>query len=393
MKNKVIIIGINHFNTLGLIRSFGVNGIKPYVIIVNPDEYCNFCIKSKYVAGYFIVRSDEEAYRILKEKFVGEQLKPVLAPSSDGAIYMIDTHHDELKEKYILPHINNKQGGIARLMNKLNQAMWAQELGIPTAKTYLVKFDNPSEYLNTDYPMPCIVKPVLSHEGSKSDIKKCETKEELLSYIDQLRKKGYFRILLQEFLVKDYEMELFGTMMENRKEVPYLLTKHVREWPTIGGSVCCHEFILDEAYHIQAKRILQKIQEYGYVGNFDIEIINVGGKIYLNEINFRNSGDIYACFYNKVFYSYYSYLDMIGEKGFSLKTTYDNKYYAICEDRDFLWVKEGLMSFKDWFKYFKRTKDFAYFSWKDMRPCIAFYKKILHSFIAIRFKRFSTKLG
>ncbi len=174
--------------------------------------------------------------------------------------------------------------------------------------------------------------------------------------------------------------------MENRKEIPYILTKHVREWPRVGGSVCCHEYILDEKYHKQASDILKKIQEYGYVGNFDIEIINVKGKLYLNEINFRNSGDIYACFTNKIFYSYYSYLDFIGEGNFPIKTDYTNRYYAMCEDRDYMWVKENYISFIEWFSYLKNTRDFAYFKRNDIVPCLYYYFNRLNDFLLNKVK-------
>lgn len=374
MKNKVIIIGINHFNTLGLIRTFGLNGIKPYVILINSRNSNNYCSKSKFVEKSYIVKSDDEALKILLHNFKNEQVKPVLIPSSDGAIYMIDTHHNLLSEIYFLPHINHKQGEIAFLMNKANQAVWAKQLGIPMAETYLIDF-NDETWRDIDFPMPCILKPVLSHEGSKGDIKRCETRDEVNKYIEVLKSKGYFRVLLQKFIIKDYEMELFGTIMEHRKDISYILTKHLREWPTVGGSVCCHEFILDEDLHKQAIIILKKIQEYGLVGNFDIEIMNKDGVIYLNEINFRNSGDIYASFHNKIYYSYYSYLDMIGEISFPINKKYSNKYYAMCEDRDFNWVRSGLLSFFKWFKFFYKTKDFAYFSWFDIPSTFAYYKK------------------
>lgn len=373
MKNKVIIIGTNHFNTLGLIRSFGVNGINPYVIIINPNNSNNYCIKSKYVKEYNIVNSYDEALSVLLEGVHNENLKPVLVPSSDGGIYMIDTHHNLLSERYILPHINHKQGEIAKLMNKANQMRWAKELEIRTAETYLINFDD-ENWETIKYPMPCIVKPVLSHEGNKSDIKRCETHDELSLYIKELKAKGYSRILLQEFIIKEYEMELFGSILENKKEIPYILTKHIREWPPIGGSVCCHEFILNENLHRQAKNILQKIQNYGLVGNFDIEIIYKDGIIFLNEINFRNSGDVYACFHNKLYYSYYSYLDMIGVNDFKMNLNYKADSYAMCEDRDIMWVKGKMISLKKWLKYFLKTKDFAYFSWSDIPGSYAYYK-------------------
>ena len=378
-RNKIIIIGGNHFNTIGLIRSFGVNGLKPYLILVSKKRENNYCAKTKFICGVVIVNNYEDVLDILRKGFQNEPVRPVLVPSSDAAIFLIDSNHDELSNRYILPSINNKQGEIARLMNKAEQADWAKSLGIKTAQTHLIIFDQEIDY--NQLPIPCIVKPVLSHEGAKKDIRKCNTIEELKGYIDILKENGYYRILLQEFLNKDYEMELFGTIMEHQEVIPYILTKHVREWPIVGGSVCCHEFILDEYYHNQARDILKKIKEYGYVGNFDIEIINVGGDIYLNEINFRNSGDVYACFHNKIFYSYYGYLDMIGVQNKNINTKYSNKYYAMCEDRDLMWVKNGLLSFTKWLRFLIKTRDFAYFSIGDLRPSLAYYKVYFRNMI------------
>lgn len=33
--NKVILIGSNHHNGLGLVRSFGIHGIRPYGVLLN----------------------------------------------------------------------------------------------------------------------------------------------------------------------------------------------------------------------------------------------------------------------------------------------------------------------------------------------------------------------
>ena len=46
--NKVILIGGDHHNGLGLARSFGINGIKPYGIIVTGRNKHSFISKSKY---------------------------------------------------------------------------------------------------------------------------------------------------------------------------------------------------------------------------------------------------------------------------------------------------------------------------------------------------------
>lgn len=138
MKNKsnfAVIIGSNHHNTLGLIRSLGINGVNPFLLLVNPQGVNSFCAKSKYLDGVRIVRDDEEALAFLNDSFVGELQKTVIFPSSDGAEFLIDSHRDELSGKYILPGINEKQGAVAELMNKSSQANWAKRIGIKIADT------------------------------------------------------------------------------------------------------------------------------------------------------------------------------------------------------------------------------------------------------------------
>ena len=48
MKNKVLVIGADHHNTLGIVESLGEKGIKSYVLIV-AEAKSSFVLKSKYV--------------------------------------------------------------------------------------------------------------------------------------------------------------------------------------------------------------------------------------------------------------------------------------------------------------------------------------------------------
>ena len=65
LKNKVILIGGNHHNGLGLARSFGVNGIKPYGVIVGEGAEHGFVRKSKYWAKTWVIKSDDEIVEFL----------------------------------------------------------------------------------------------------------------------------------------------------------------------------------------------------------------------------------------------------------------------------------------------------------------------------------------
>lgn len=183
---------------------------------------------------------------------------------------------------------------------------------------------------------------------------------------------GYKRILVQEFITKEYEMELFGSILAHSEKLPYFLTKHLREWPVTGGSVSCHEFIVDEELRNRAENILQRIRGFGFTGNIDIELFKVGDKVYLNEVNFRNSGDVYACFYDKLFYPYIWYLDVIGQDISNCNISYSNEKYAMNETTDFRHVLKKTIKLREWLHYYKNCGNFAYRFPGDMKPFFYF---------------------
>lgn len=380
--NKAIIIGGDHYNALGLARVFGVNGIKPYGILVTPSKKAkdNFCYASKYWQKTWFVSDEEEAIRVLKEKFLNCEKKPVLIPSSDGAAIYIDRNAETLQRHFILPGFNNEYGKLALLMDKYNQYQWALQNGLKVAQTTIINLDGSEKEQISGVKYSCIVKPVLSAEGQKSDIKKCDNENQLLEYFKYLSDKGYKRILVQEFLHKDYEAELFGAILHNTEEIPYLLSKHVREWPPIGGSVSFHEFIDDDILHKKALEILKNIKKSGYTGNIDIELFVIGDEIYLNEVNFRNSGDVYACIAPKVYYPYYSYLDMIGNSCNDLVVMHKKKTYAMNETTDIRHAIYGTLSIFDWLSCCRKCQDFAIKFPGDMRPVRKRYFHYLKEF-------------
>ena len=60
IRNKAIVIGSDHYNTLGVIRSLGEKGIPVYLILITQNE--GFVDKSKYVAQSWSVHSSEKKY-------------------------------------------------------------------------------------------------------------------------------------------------------------------------------------------------------------------------------------------------------------------------------------------------------------------------------------------
>lgn len=378
-KNKVILIGGNHHNGLGLARSFGVNGIKPYGVIVGEGAEHGFVRKSKYWAKTWVIKSDDEIVEFLLSIFRDEKEKPVVIPYSDGAAEEIDLNLDRLKEYFLLPSIGGQQGKIAELMDKQKQVEFAQTYGIPMAKSCVV--DLSDIRLPEDMIYPCIVKPVVSAEGEKSDIRKCDTETQTVAYLQGLRKKGYHRFLVQEYLNYDTEYLMVGSISGQNQ--CWVNSKKIRVWPVVGGSSSCLQVTNQKNVSEFFESVRSAFQQIAYDGLYDVDVLQVNGKLFLNEVNWRNSGTIYSVLGSKVYYPVNWYYWKTGNqppKNF-LQTCLDDTVYTIDESLDLRHVACGNITLRQWLSNRKKAKAFALWYSKDPRPTVAQYFHLLKELI------------
>lgn len=372
--NKVILIGGEHHNGIGLARSLGARGIKPFGIITSSGEK-RYVSRSKYWEKTWLVSNNENSImKVLREEFNSEEKKPIIIPYSDLAEEIIDKNLDILKEKFILPSVNGIQGKANILQDKNIQYELAQKYGISMAKSWVINLDK-SISIPNDIFFPCILKPQISTEGDKRDIVVCDNKDELIKAIELLKSNFYKRIFVQEYINKDYELDLFGCITLNSNEIILCITRNIREWPVRGGTCCYSSYVIDESIRNECIRIVEMVQSIGYRGTYDIELFSVKGKIYLNEINFRNSGNGYCSEFQKIYYPYIWCLDAAGSKISNYKKYADKTGYFMTEFTDFRHVVYGGLSLKKWLYDLKRTNCFMVFNIDDMRP---FWNRVLH---------------
>ena len=100
-QNKVILIGGDDHNILGLVRSFGINGIKPYGIIISEKKRGVFTSFSKYWEKNWVVSNEKEAFKLLLKNFCNEHYKPVVILTSDGMMKEIDLKREKLNKYFI----------------------------------------------------------------------------------------------------------------------------------------------------------------------------------------------------------------------------------------------------------------------------------------------------
>ena len=78
LKNhKFIVFSVDHYNPLGVIRSLGEEGIKPFAIVVS-DHTPSMIPNSKYLGGVKVVSTIEAGYRFLIDTFSQENNKSFL---------------------------------------------------------------------------------------------------------------------------------------------------------------------------------------------------------------------------------------------------------------------------------------------------------------------------
>ena len=192
MKNKVIVIGSDHVNTLGVIRCFGENGILPYAIIKSDTDFAATA-KSKYIKKSYICKSYDNVLNLLNSEFKDESNKAVIIPVDD-----------KLKSKFILHNINDKQSEIVKYMDKYNQFLLAKKYKLKTAYSKII--DLYSDDIEFDI-FPCIIKPLASFNGKKDDITICNDKCEFENALVSFKDKNYKKLLVQEVIDFDYEGE------------------------------------------------------------------------------------------------------------------------------------------------------------------------------------------
>ena len=370
IENKIIIIGGNHHNMLGVIRMLGEKGIKPYIIVTNDNKYA-FVIKSRYVKDYDIVLENEkEIEKILMEKYANKQNKAILIPTSDFAALFIDKNLNKLKKYFIVPNINDDQGKIEELMNKYNQYQLAKKYKINMAKT--LKIDLTKKINIKEMPFPCILKPIVSALGKKGDIEICQNEDELKESIKRLKDKNYKEILLQEKINYDYECGIKGCIY-NRKVIMPGITKIIRSYPQKRGT---NSFGLISPYNfenIDINNFINMLKDLNYNGIFDSEIFIKDKKVYLNEINCRTSGCGYSLIYGGVNLPFL-WVSLINKEDISNeKLKIEKEYYFQDEILDLQSLIHKEINFKEYMKSFIKAKTHLILNKHDLKPFVYKY--------------------
>lgn len=366
---KVIVVGNNHHNTLGIVRSLGRAGMSVSCYVVDAAIRNSFVGKSKYIHDFKLFKSFDYLLEFMKREIIDERI-PVFT-TSDAASDFIDTHYAELSQNYLLNSCGHRQGGISYWMNKEIMLSKAKECGlvVPNGVHFNTSFDLGA--IPEDIVFPCIVKPQKSSLAGKNNFRICNNREQLEGAIVEVS-EHCTEVLIQEYIKRDYEVLVMGMRSTNinKTVIPGCLHKlrvcqHTKSLGMLAYAYTSG--MVDPAIDVEAMR--QFLDAIDYDGIFSMEFMIANGKAYFLEINLRNDGTQF-CFEGAGVN-----LPMLWIKA-SLGE--DIKSYKTCLDKKYCVVEANYFRNVDWhhpltvIKELRSTNLFALFDKKDWKP--AFYK-------------------
>lgn len=381
MQHKILIIGGDHHNTLGVIESLAEKGINSYAIVVTNTTWA-YVLKSKYVLKGWICKTEEEVVKCMLSNFTDKEQKTIVIATNDLTASMLDNNYAQLESLFILPNTLQK-GSLAQIMSKEYMSALAREVGLNVPKTWLV--DNGQ--IPEDIEYPCITKAISSIEGTKENIHVCWKESELSQF---LSKQSHCPIIqIQKFIEKDYEFQLLGCSLGYGELIIIPGRTHIDRPNGLDNTFFLRFDKVESEYDELVSKVKDFIKQTHYQGPFSVEFLrDKNGRSYFTEMNFRNDGNAYCVTSagTNIPYIYYLY-NSNGDYKKELSNSTVNTTYLTPEFYYFKCMLAGEFGFREWYRNMKRTTCYTTYFKNDKRPFVWFLKQTLyHAVLALKRK-------
>lgn len=359
-----IIVGENHNNTLGLVRSLGEVGHEVYLLLCR-DTF-NYVAKSKYVKKTFYVNNELSIPEQIKMICNSFQSRPVVFCSSDEYASLLNSCYDELSQYCYLE--GGKDINLYRNKDKGNDMASFCGFCLPRTWMFYTKRDNVD-----NIAFPVIVKANNSIHGGKKDLQVVDCIDKLNEVINGID-DSFFPIQVQEYIIKDYELMILGcSIAQGSNILATVAQRKIRFFPNEynAGSFSKSIKIDDDPSLVDLRMKLSNyMNQIHYTGLFSAEFVFSQGKYFFLEVNLRNDGTSYlstccGCNLPDILCKYFN-----GEKVITIGDYKPGLYMVNVSD--FGNVLKKKISFYTWLKDFKRSTCYSHYNKHDIKPYIAY---------------------
>lgn len=363
---KVIVFGNDHTNSLGVVQCLGSEGFSVSAVVWGSKS--GLVASSKYADVVYSAESPQSCINLIRERFKGKEV--VIIATCDAAAIELERNRLSLGNNFRFEYAQG-EWNIEELCEKDLQVRLAKEAGFNVPWS-----SNPIESVHDipdGVPFPCITKSLVSCKGSKNDLTIVGTREKLLPVVESLLTHTP-RILLQQYIERDYEISILGCGLKNGECLIPCVENKLTLYPKNVGLECVADMRpLDDINISQPIRNL--IKRIGYVGLFSVEMMHCksDNKFYFTEINLRNDGA------NTFVYKYGVNLPLIHIENLydqpSTEFIHFRPGYYIWEMHHTLSLVHRQLGLKQWISELKNSNGFLTYFPDDKKP---FYKQYLN---------------
>lgn len=393
-RNSVItiVLGWNYSTSLGVIRALGMAGLMvDLYFIAKTKGGSRITASSKYLhrVTEHIGRDDDNIILELENLYANEVAQCILLPTDDYTSSLIDRYHKRLSVKFLTPFAGDgKDGSITQLMDKSLQADIASSSGLKTIKYKKIFLPEKEEIqIPEGIEYPCFVKPLVSLDGRKTEMRKSDSETELCEHLEKMRSHWSNRtVIAQEYIEIEEEYSISGLCLNQTVILPALLKrlfvgKHERGVTIVGKLVPLEEMI---SFTDQIKNFLKSLH---YTGLFCIDLVRSKECIYFSEINLRSAGSLYG------FVKAGANLPSLFVK-FLLDIPWDEAETRVSYGKTFFYDKVGWedlilghCSYKE-FKHYLKSSDYTFMrDVDDPKPGIILYRQMCKKYLKFKSKR------
>lgn len=360
-KHEIVLIALEHYNPLGIIRSFGELGIN--IDFVGINYKVPVASASRYIKTLHKVNSISDAYGALIENYgnVYSQtgIKPILLFSDDDVYSIFDEHIEELKKNFITANAGTN-GRVIKFMDKEEIQNLARRHGLPVIPSFVVK---PGE-VPTDLRYPVITKAISPLAGAwKGDFHICENEQQLCENMSTINAE---KCMIQPYIEKETEIQYEGFSYNHGKGM-FTGIQIANNYP-IRGYYGPYMNIFPPKHPDFIQKLNAMLEEIGFEGLWEIEfLVDTGGNYWFLEINFRSSPWHRAATVAGMPLAYYWIQTTL--TGNCPKPQKFEPFNAMVETVDYCKrVEEGRCTLAEWLSDFKQAKCTYYFDKDDLEP-------------------------
>jgi predicted ATP-grasp superfamily ATP-dependent carboligase len=296
MKNKAVIFGVNQYVGLSAARCLGEQGIHVVAVVMENHRYAEdygffsrYIQERVYVPHYELEEGRQGIVQRLIQFARLQEVKPVLIPSADPHVEIIDEYFDQLREHFFLPGL--EQGLYTQLQDKDKLYLKCLEQNVLVPKVLIPDgSQNFLERVVREIGYPCLVKPVSSFEFIgvfRTKMFVVSNRQELTDGLQKAREASLDVFVQQMIMGFDDHLYTFDAWIDRRGNVSHWVTgQKQRQFPiNFGSSTFIRQKYVPEIVEIGTKFLTA----VGYRGFAEIEFKQDArdGRFYLIEVNVR----------------------------------------------------------------------------------------------------------